>query len=101
MVLGLASLEQAAPHLCVHRIRQCRSFFILYFLDLHQVSHNLLSGLEGPLIAILLIRVTWTQWRYGNSGSATTAVGVGTGRGWGDPSLGKEGPDDDTTGGSP
>ena len=58
VVLGFASLEQAAPHLCIHRIGQRLSFLVLYLLDFHQVGHDLLSGLEGPLIAILLIRVT-------------------------------------------
>ena len=63
VVLGSASLEEATPHLFVHGIQQHLRFLVLDFSNLHQLRHNLLSGLEGPLVAILLIRVTWTRWR--------------------------------------
>ena len=51
----LATLEELAPHLCVHRVQQHLSVLVQYLLLLlnhHQVGHNLLSGLEGPLVAI-------------------------------------------------
>ena len=73
MVLGPTSLEEATPHLFVHGIRHCLRFLVLDLPNLHQLRHNLLSGLEGPLIAILLIRVTWTRWRYGELWTCATS----------------------------
>ena len=65
MLLGLATLEEPASHLGVHGIRQRLSLLIVHFRiglnDLHQLIHRLLSGLEGPNAAVLLIRRTQSQ----------------------------------------
>ena len=62
MLLRLATLEEPAPHLGIHGIRQRLSLLIVHLWvglhDLNQLTYGLLSGLEGPDAAVLLIRRT-------------------------------------------
>ena len=62
MLLQFAVLIRPAPHLSIHCVQQGLGLFIIHLWirlhNLNQLAHSLLSGLEGPNAAVLLIRRT-------------------------------------------
>ena len=105
MLFRLATLMKPTSHLLVHPVRQSSGVLAvhpqIHLNDLHQLSHDWLSRLEGPFAAQSRTRRTGDDEGTVTSCIWTEGTRGGTGIGLGDGAPRKEGPEPEAMAGSP